>query len=180
MTKAGGLATVLAMVDADHRVLMRESVQRVVATLQALEAGGDVVVLAGHATTAVAAAAALGIETGAIASSLIFRAYRADGTVDPLLVMTSGAHRVDTDKVRDTLGLAQLERADARYVREQTGFAIGGVAPVGHPSQPATLVDIALGRYTTVWAAAGHPRVVFPTSYDELLRITGGQSVEVT
>lgn len=163
----------------ESRVLMRGSVQRVVGALQDLEVNGPVLVLADHATSARAAAAALGIEPGAIASSLIFRADHGEGDVRPLLVLTSGAHQVDQDKVRDTLGLRSLDRADARYVREQTGFAIGGVPPVAHLNPPATLVDIALGQHTTVWAAAGHPRVVFPTTYDELLRITGGQSVEV-
>ena len=76
--------------------------------------------------------------------------------------------------------LASVDRADAEYVRATTGFAIGGVAPVGHTTPLRTIVDVDLGRYDTVWAAAGHSHSVFATTYDELLRITGGQPMEVT
>ena len=135
---------------------------------------GQVRHLADGARTAQQAAAALGVEVGAIASSLVFRV---DG--NPVLVLTSGAHRVDTAKVAALLGVPELAKADAAFVREHTGQAIGGVAPVGHPEPIGTLVDITLARHEQVWAAAGHPHTVFPTTYDELLRITAGTAAEV-
>lgn len=135
---------------------------------------GEVRVLPESAPTAAAAAAQLGCEVGAIANSLVFDA---DGA--PLLVMTSGAHRVDTSKVAALVGAAAVGRAGAQSVRAWTGQVIGGVAPVGHPAPIRTLVDAWLGKYDVVWAAAGHPHAVFPTSFDELLRITGGTPAEV-
>lgn len=124
--------------------------------------------------TAAAAAAQLGCEVGAIANSLVFAA---DG--EPLLVMTSGAHRVDTARIAKELGVSEVGRADARSVRAWTGQVIGGVGPVGHPAPIRTLVDNWLARYEVVWAAAGHPHAVFPTSFAELLRITGGTAADV-
>ena len=124
--------------------------------------------------TAPAAAAALGVEVGQIANSLIFDA---DG--EPVLVLTSGAHRVDTAKVAAQLGVAALARANPDFVRAHTGQAIGGVAPLGHPKPVRTVVDTDLARYTEIWAAGGVPRAVFPTTYAELLRITAGTPAEV-
>jgi prolyl-tRNA editing enzyme YbaK/EbsC (Cys-tRNA(Pro) deacylase) len=124
--------------------------------------------------TAAAAAAALGVSVGQIANSLIFDA---DG--DPLLVLTSGAHRVDTTTVAARLGTQQLRRATPEFVREHTGQPIGGVAPVGHPKPIRTLVDTHLQRYAEIWAAGGVPRAVFPTSYAELVRITDATPAEV-
>ncbi len=126
------------------------------------------------ARTAAAAAEQLGCDVGAIANSLVFAADEA-----PLLVLTSGAHRVDTSLVADLVGAASVSRADARLVREWTGQVIGGVGPVGHPARIRTLVDVWLAKYDVVWAAAGHPHAVFPTSFDELVRITGGTPAEV-
>lgn len=125
-------------------------------------------------TTAAAAAAALGIEPGQIANSLIFAA---DG--EPVLIMTSGAHRVDTAKAAQILGVSALKRATADFVREHTGQTIGGVAPLGHPKPIRTLVDIALDGYREIWAAGGIAHSVFPTTYAELVRITGGTPAEV-
>jgi prolyl-tRNA editing enzyme YbaK/EbsC (Cys-tRNA(Pro) deacylase) len=142
--------------------------------LKELDVPGEVRVLPGSAPTAAAAAAQLGCEVGAIANSLVFAA---DGA--PLLVMTSGAHRVDTARVAALVGAAVVARADAKSVRAWTGQVIGGVAPVGHPAPIRTLVDVWLAKYDVVWAAGGHPHAVFPTAYDELLRITGGTSAEV-
>jgi prolyl-tRNA editing enzyme YbaK/EbsC (Cys-tRNA(Pro) deacylase) len=150
---------------------------RVAAVARALaEAGaaGEVRELPGTARTAPAAAEQLGVPVGAIANSLVFDV---DGA--PLLVLTSGAHRVDETTVATLLGVARVTRGSAEFVREHTGQAIGGVAPVGHPAPIGTLVDIELGRYDQVWAAAGHPHAVFPTTYDELLRLTGGTAAEV-
>ena len=129
--------------------------------------------------TARAAAEALGVTPAEIANSLVFVATDHDGTTSPLLVLASGGHRVDVDKVADLAGLAHVEQADPDFVREHTGFAIGGVAPVGHPRHLRTIIDVTLGRYQTVWAAAGHSHSVFATSYDELIRITGGQPMDV-
>jgi prolyl-tRNA editing enzyme YbaK/EbsC (Cys-tRNA(Pro) deacylase) len=94
-------------------------------------------------------------------------------------VLTSGAHRVDTGKVAALLGVPRIARATPEFVREHTGQPIGGVAPIGHPAPIGTLVDVELARYERVWAAAGHPHAVFPTSYEELLRLTGGTAAEV-
>jgi prolyl-tRNA editing enzyme YbaK/EbsC (Cys-tRNA(Pro) deacylase) len=140
------------------------------------EAGGtgEVRVLPAEVRTAAAAAQALGVPVGAIVNSLVFDA---DGS--PLLVLTSGAHRVDESKVAGLLGVGCLEPASPDFVRRHTGQVIGGVAPLGHPHPIGTLVDIELSRYEQVWAAAGHPAAVFGTSYEELLRLTAGTAVEV-
>jgi prolyl-tRNA editing enzyme YbaK/EbsC (Cys-tRNA(Pro) deacylase) len=174
----------------------------------ALELGGvhsEIVILDEHARTAAAAAGQLGVSVAQIANSLVFslpRKIREDGESRPedgesqpvdeesqpedgdsqpeaLLVLTSGAHRVDTVKVADLLGVARLDRADAAFVKDRSGFAIGGVAPVGHPKPLRTLVDVSLAQHDEIWAAAGHPRSVFRTTYDQLLRLTGGTPVEV-
>ena len=151
------------------------SVVRVTARLAELGAGGQVRTLDDAARTAAQAAAQLGIEVAQIANSLVFAA---DGA--PLLVMASGGHRVDTAKVAALVGATSVDRASPEFVREHTGFAIGGVAPVAHPEPLRTLVDTELERYDEVWAAAGHPHTVFPTSYAELLRITGGEPADVS
>ena len=142
--------------------------------LQDLGVAGQVRELPEAAPTAAAAAAQLGCEVGAIANSLVFSA---DG--GPLLIMTSGAHRVDTAKAAAAAGAASVRRADAASVRAWTGQPIGGVAPVGHPAPIRTLIDPWLERYEVIWAAAGHPHTVFPTSYAELIRITGGTVADV-
>ena len=152
----------------------QQSVTRVRKALSLLGARGEVRALDDSARTAKEAAAALGIEVGQIASSLIFMA---DG--EPVLVIASGGHRVDTVQLASILEVNQIDKADADAVRKATGFAIGGVAPVGHPHPLRTIVDIALSRYDEVWAAGGHPHYVFPTSYDELLRITAGEAAEI-
>jgi len=148
---------------------------RVVAdALTALGAAGAPVVLSDSARTAAEAAAALGCEVGAIANSLVFMA---DGA--PLLVMTSGAHRVDTEALAARIGKSAIVRAKPDQVKEATGQVIGGVAPVGHPSQLETMIDESLATYPEIWAAAGTPHTVFPTSFEELVRITHGRVVKV-
>ncbi|MGK5445497.1 YbaK/EbsC family protein [Micromonospora sp. URMC 105] len=124
--------------------------------------------------TAAAAAAALGVDVGAIANSLVFAADDA-----PLLVLTSGAHRVDTAELAVRLGVTRLRRATPEFVREHTGQVIGGVAPLGHPRPLRTLVDTALQEYPEIWAAGGVPQAVFPSTYADLLRITAGTPTEV-
>jgi prolyl-tRNA editing enzyme YbaK/EbsC (Cys-tRNA(Pro) deacylase) len=165
-------------------VLAHPAVARVRAALLALNVTSEVVVLDGAARTAAQAAAYLGVIPAQIANSLVFTVTRTPAAAEPLLVLASGAHRVDTAKVAGLLelegvdGVDGLALAGADLVRETTGFVIGGVAPVGHLHPVQTLVDVSLARYDTVWAAAGHPHAVFATTYDELLRITGGQPVE--
>jgi prolyl-tRNA editing enzyme YbaK/EbsC (Cys-tRNA(Pro) deacylase) len=159
------------------------NVERVVAAL--LAGGADparvdrLLVLPDAVTTAAAAAAALGVEVGQIANSLVFEAVGADGGTAPLLVLTSGAHRVDTGTVAALIGVARVRRASAEFVRAATGQPIGGVAPVGHPAPLRTLVDRALAGYDEVWAAGGIPHAVFPSSYGELLAVTGGEPADV-
>ncbi len=157
------------------------AVARVRAALVARGSAGAVVVLDDHARTAAAAAEQLGTTVAQIANSLVFAVpdEQAPGGRRALLVLTSGAPRVDTARVAALVGAPRLDRADADFVRERTGFAIGGVAPVGHTTPMQTLVDVALGEHEQVWAAAGHPRTVFATTFDELVRITGGTPAEV-
>ncbi|MGP4025217.1 YbaK/EbsC family protein [Actinomadura sp. 3N407] len=153
---------------------MHPNAERVAKALLDQGATGVIVELPDSAPTARAAAEQLGCEVGAIANSLLFDA---DGA--PLLVMTSGAHRVDTAKIASLVGAAKVRRASPEFVREATGQPIGGVAPLGHPAPIRTLVDVWLDEYDQVWAAGGHPHTVFPTSYEELLKITGGTPAEV-
>ncbi|HET9104015.1 MAG TPA: YbaK/EbsC family protein [Solirubrobacteraceae bacterium] len=141
-----------------------------------IEAGLTVAVreLPASTHTAAQAAAALGCEIGAIASSLLFCADD-----EALLVMTSGRHRVDTDILAQAIGARQIEMATAKDVRTITGQPIGGVAPIGHPQPLRTIIDQALGDYQTIWAAAGTPRTVMPLTFDELRALTGGAVMRV-
>lgn len=149
-------------------------VELVETQLRAAGITGDVRWLDDSAPTAVAAAAALGVDVGAIANSLVFLL---DGA--PLLVMTSGSHRVDTGWLGEQLG-GTIKRADADTVKQATGQTIGGVAPIGHPAPLRTIVDAQLATYPQLWAAAGHAHTVFPLSFDELVRITNGDIGAVT
>lgn len=154
---------------------MHRNAQHVADVLRTLGVPGQVRELPEPAPTAATAAAQLECEVGAIANSLLFSA-----DAQPLLILTSGAHRVDTAKVAAGLGVEKLGRADPEFVHASTGQRIGGVAPVGHPRPIRTLVDNALAKYDVVWAAAGHAHTVFPTSFDELLRITSGTPLDVS
>jgi prolyl-tRNA editing enzyme YbaK/EbsC (Cys-tRNA(Pro) deacylase) len=154
---------------------MHPSAEHVASELKTLGAAGQVRELPERAPTAVAAAEQLGCTVGAIANSLLFNA---DGV--PLLILTSGAHRVDTARVAAEIGVAKLGRADPDFVYASTGQRIGGVAPVGHPTPVRTIVDTALRPYDVVWAAGGHVHTVFPTSFDELVRITDGTPMDVS
>lgn len=135
---------------------------------------GEIVVLPDAASTAALAASALGVDVGAIANSLVFVC---DG--EPLLVMTSGAHRVDTGALAERLGRGAIRRATPEQVLAATGQPIGGVAPTGHPSPLTTVVDEALAGYPQLWAAGGTPHTVFPLTFDELVRLTGGTVAKV-
>lgn len=151
------------------------SVQRVQAALDAAGIAGEIRILSEAAPTAKAAADQVGVAVGAIANSLIFDA---DG--EPLLVMTSGAHRVDTAKVAAAIGVAKLDRATPEFVATHTGQKIGGVAPAGHPAPIRTLIDADLAQYPQLWAAGGVPHAVFPLSYDELVSLSSGTEIAVT
>lgn len=125
--------------------------------------------------TAEEAAAVLGIEVGQIAKSIVFVS---EG--EPVLVIAAGDHRVDLEKAARVAGVERLERADANLVREATGYPIGGVPPIGHERVLRIVIDGTLGRFAEVWAAAGTPRAVFPTSLQELERMTGGVRGDVS
>ena len=153
---------------------MHPNVERVVRALAEAGATGQPIELADPAPTAATAAAQLGCAVGAIANSLVFNADD-----EPLLVLTSGAHRVDTALVAKIVNANSVDRAKPDFVRTHTGFPIGGVAPVAHTRPIRTLVDPWLADYATVWAAAGHPHWVFPTTFDQLVRISGGDVAEV-
>lgn len=135
---------------------------------------GEIVILPDSVHTAALAAEALGCAVGAIANSLLFDA---DGS--PVLILTSGDHRVDTALAAERIGRGRLRRAAPEFVREHTGQVIGGVSPLAHPAPVPTYLDSWLARYDVVWAAAGHPAAVFSTSYDELLALTGATPIEV-
>jgi prolyl-tRNA editing enzyme YbaK/EbsC (Cys-tRNA(Pro) deacylase) len=154
------------------------SVQRVAAALAARGVTAQVTHIPDGARTAAEAAAAVGVEVGAIANSLVFVA-RTDDTQSPLLVMTSGGHRVDTVALAARIGVTSIDRATPEMVRSATGQVIGGVAPVGHPVPLRTIVDPVLATFPEIWAAAGHSHVVFPLTFDELVRITDGTVVSV-
>lgn len=157
-------------------VLEKAAVKRFIDAAHSLGVKGEVKVLADTARTALDAANSLGIEVGQIASSLIFRL--ASG--NPLLIITSGRHRVDTELVAKNLGIAELGRADANYVKEVSGYSVGGVSPIGWTSAPEiTLIDEALNDYDVVWAASGHPHAVYPTTYAELIKCTNAQPMIV-
>jgi prolyl-tRNA editing enzyme YbaK/EbsC (Cys-tRNA(Pro) deacylase) len=159
-----------------EHILEKSPVKRVAEAMKALDIAGPITVLGDTARTAQDAASALGIEVGQIASSLIFKTP--DGRV--LLVITSGRHRVDTELVAQGLSLTELVRVDANFVKEFSGFSIGGVSPIGWlTNADITLIDEALNDYEVVWAAAGHPHAVYPTSYSELLACTDAQPMKV-
>ena len=154
-------------------VLSNPGVVRVRAALDAAGVASAIVELPGAARTARAAAEFLGCDVGQIANSLVFRAG-----ADPVLVMSSGAKRVDLGR----LGAALQEpagKADAEFVRSRTGFAIGGVPPVAHSDVARIFVEKSLAAHAELWAAAGHPHTVFRLTYDELVRITGGSPAEL-
>ena len=160
--------------DAPDVTGLHPNAANVARALAGLGVAGHVRELDERAGTAAEAAALLGIEIGAVANSLVFDA---DGV--PLLVMTSGSHRADTERLGSLVGATHVRRASADFVRAATGQPIGGVAPVGHPVALRTIVDVDLARYDVIWAAGGHPHYVFPTTYDELLRVTAGEAAEV-
>jgi prolyl-tRNA editing enzyme YbaK/EbsC (Cys-tRNA(Pro) deacylase) len=155
--------------------LLSPSVERVRAALAQAGHDAHIVELSGAARTAQEAARHLGCALGQIANSLVFRCARSG---EPLLVMASGANRVDTARLEALVG-EPIGKADAAFVRERTGFAIGGVAPLGHPQRLRTLIDRDLAAQGTIWAAAGHPHTVFRLDFAALVRLTGGAPAEL-
>ena len=157
-------------------ILEKAAVKRFKEAADSLGVTGEISILAETARTAIDAANGLGIEVGQIASSLIFKLPSGN----PLLIITSGRHRVDTDLVAKNLDIPELGRADANYVKEVSGYSVGGVSPIGWITTPEiTLIDQALNDYEIVWAASGHPHAVYPTSYTELIACTGATPMVV-
>ena len=156
-------------------VLEKAAVKRVAQALIDHKMSGQIKVLNDSARSAAEAASALGIEVGQIASSILFKLP----DDSPLLVITSGRHRVDTELVASQLGVAALGRVDADYVKEKSGFSIGGVAPIGWTTDATIVIDTALNDYQVVWAAAGHPHAVYPTNYAEIIQCTGARPMVV-
>ena len=157
-------------------IFENSSVQRVQGLMKELGMKGEITALADSARTAKEAADALGIEVGQVASSIVFKL----DDESPLLVITSGRHKVDTELVAKSLNQSKLHRVDADYVKEKSGFSIGGVSPLGWISKPEIiLIDEALNDYEVVWAAAGHPHAVYPTTYAVLIQCTDAKPMIV-
>ena len=169
-------------------VLDRPAVRRVRAALDRAGIDATIHVQNDSSRSAAEAADALGISVGQIAASIVFRLP----DDRPLLVITSGRHRVDASLVAGELGVERLGRADADYVKDWSGFSIGGVSPVGwssalssntsalgYPAELTIVIDEALGDYDVIWAAAGHPHAVFPTSFEALRQATGARALSV-
>ena len=156
-------------------VLASPSVQRVERALRAAGIDAPIVELPGAAHTAKLAAQFLGCDVAQIANSLVFRAVSSN---TPILVMSSGARRVDMARLATVVG-EEIGKADAEFVRGATGLAIGGVAPVGHTGTLRAFVERSLSAWPQIWAAAGHPNTVFQLTYADLVRITGGREVDV-
>ncbi|MCW2817723.1 MAG: ybaK 1 [Marmoricola sp.] len=171
------------------------SITRFRAELAARGGTGRIVVLPDSVHTAALAAGALGCEVGAIANSLLFRVptgaspggadtadarAAGDPSGEPVLLLTSGEHRVDTARAAERIGVPHLRRADPDFVRRHTGQVIGGVSPFDHPTRLRTFLDPWLARHEVVWAAAGHPAAVFSTTYDELREMTAATVLDVT
>jgi prolyl-tRNA editing enzyme YbaK/EbsC (Cys-tRNA(Pro) deacylase) len=150
---------------------------RSIIVTQHLEAAGveaQIRVLPESARTAAAAAEAIGCDVAAIANSLVLVA---DGV--PVLVMTSGGHRIDVDVLRESVDADEVAMAPASVVREATGQAIGGVAPVGHPAPLRTYIDETLADHDEIWSAAGHPHTVMALTFETLRTLTGGKVIAV-
>jgi prolyl-tRNA editing enzyme YbaK/EbsC (Cys-tRNA(Pro) deacylase) len=121
------------------------------------------------------AAAAIGCEAGDIAKSILFRAANSG---QPVMVIASGTNRIDERKVASLLG-EKLKKADPDFVRAATGYAIGGVPPLGHASKIRVFLDRDLQKRSRIWAAAGTPNAVFPLSFDDLIRMTAGEAGDI-
>ena len=141
---------------------------------QELGIKGEVIQTKETARTADEAAATLGVQVGQIVKSLVFEA---DG--ETVLVLTSGENKVDTDKVALAFNVSKVGKGDADKTREVTGYAIGGVPPLGHSTKMKILIDETFKKFDEIWAAAGHPHFVFPTTYEELIKLSGAIPTDV-
>ncbi|MGD0082160.1 MAG: YbaK/EbsC family protein [Acidimicrobiales bacterium] len=153
---------------------MHQNAARVQAALLSSGSKAEVVELPDSTRTSAEAAAAIGVAIGQIAKSLVFLADD-----EPVLAVLSGVDRLDTERLRQHVGAARVVRADASRVRDVTGFPIGGVSPIGNPATLRVVLDKALAAYPVVWAAAGTPHAVFPTTFAELVAITGAETADV-
>lgn len=151
------------------------SAQKVREVLEALGFSNQIVEYTATTRTSEDAANAIGCRVEQIAKSLVFKGKQSG---QPVLVIASGPNRVNEKKFTDYVG-EPLKKADADFVREQTGFAIGGIPPVGHANKLQTFIDEDLMKLEQIWAAAGNPNAVFPLSPEELVRLTGGQIISV-
>jgi len=158
-----------------NQILLNSSVQRVVAALRQFGLNTEITLLSESARSAKEAAESLGIEVGQVASSIVFKFP----DESPLLVITSGRHKVDMVLLAEQLSVESIHRCDAEYVKSVSGFSIGGVAPIGWSSPASIVIDEALNEYEVVWAAAGHPHSVFPTTFAELIHCTGAKPMVV-
>jgi len=154
---------------------LKDNAQRVQDKLIELGYPHQVMELPDSTRTAQEAADAIGCEVAHIAKSIIFRLEESD---HPLLVVASGSNRVNEKRIAAAID-ARLGKADADFVRERTGFVIGGVAPVGHSEPLMTIIDEDLFQYPTIWAAAGHPKAVFQLTADDLVAMTGGKIMQI-
>ena len=160
-----------------EHILEKSAVKRVADAMAVNSISGPITVLSDTARTAADAASALNIEVGQIASSLIFKTPE-DKVI---LIITSGRHRVDTALVAKYLGCSELLRVNAAFVKEFSGFSIGGVSPIGWTNiADEVLIDNVLSEYPVIWAAAGHPHAVFPTTFDELVRVSRANPTDVS
>lgn len=153
---------------------MTDTTDPFAARLRELDVPGEIVTFAEPVPTAAAAAERLECPAGAVANSLVFTV---DGS--PLLIIAGGAHRVDVKLVARELGTGKIRRADPEFVLAVAGQPVGGVGPVGHPQPIRTVIDRALEHHPVVWAGAGNEHAMFPTTFAELLRITGGIPLHV-
>ena len=159
----------------DHETALPDSVQRVAALLAAMQHDKAIVMLPESGKTSAEAASSLGCDVAEIAKSIVFRRLADDMAV---MVVASGADRVDEDKVAALVG--PIGKANARFVKEKTGYAIGGVCPIGHVTPTLVLIDQKLFNFPSVWAAAGHPHAVFKLTPDQLQAMSGARSVDAS
>ena len=160
-------------------MVISSPVAAVEAALRAAGVEPDLRTFTDSVPTAVAAAAVLGCEVGAIANSLVFAQDGPEEHTVPLLVLASGAHRVDTAGLARRLGTGKIRRASPEFVLEHTGQQVGGVAPVGHPKPVPTVIDADLAQFGVLWAGGGDKYTMFATSFDELVAMTGGTVMPV-
>ena len=164
--------------------MISSAVSAVEAALRAAGVEPELRTFSESVPTAAAAAAVLGCEVGAIANSLVFAQAPsgADGSGEPpvpLLVLASGAHRVDTTGLAERLGTGKIRRASPEFVFEHTGQQVGGVAPVGHPRPVRTVVDPDLAQFGVLWAGGGDKYTMFATNFEELVAMTAGTVIPV-